>query len=550
MKNITLLGINARFTHSNLALLYIRESIIDLDYKTVILEENINQDKFKILSSILESEPDILAISVYIWNRDLVKFIVSSIKRLYPEIKVVLGGPEAGYNHPYWLSLADAPDYIIVGGGEAGWRHLCLNKFDLQEKVIQLKNKPFSQIPLPYHKADFANLENRYIYYESSRGCPFNCSFCISSRMDQQLEFKSFEQIKEELDFMLVSESNIIKFVDRSFNADRKVSRAVWSYINSLETKTKFHFEVHPGLLSEEDFTIFQETPQERIQLEIGIQSTNEQTLREIHRTHQFGAFKDNLQKLLTFKNIHTHLDLIIGLPYEDKASFLNSLNDLLLLEPDVIQLGFLKVLPGTEMHEKTEEYELIYDVDPPYQVLQTKWVSFADMKYFYILEDTFDLIFNASRFTHTLKLLRSYYSRPVDLFISFVGFLGSEESLDKKNWQAIFSTFRRFLLSDLPQLEKAVLDDYLSWDWLTFTRKDNLPAFLQREEIVVFRKAVFSDLRSDKFQFWENLLGAKVKALTICAFYVASTEQFSQDILDNDKQALIFKDEIFTIDV
>lgn len=548
MKNITLLGINARFTHSNLALLYIRQSISDLGYETVLLEENINQNKFKILSLVLESNPDVLAISVYIWNRDIVQFIVSSIKRLYPEIKIVLGGPEAGYNYYYWLDLEDSPDHIIVGGGEAGWRYLCQNKFKVPERVIKIKNKPFSQISLPYQTTDFPNLDNRYIYYESSRGCPFHCSFCISSRLDQKLEFKSFEQIEQELNFILLSEPNIIKFVDRSFNADRKVSRAVWSYINSLETKTKFHFEVHPGLFTQEDFAILQETPEERIQFEIGIQSTNEQTIKEIKRTHQFGAFKKNLQKLLTFKNIHTHLDLIIGLPFEGKASFLNSLNDLLLLEPDVIQLGFLKVLPGTEMQEKTAEYELVYDVEPPYQVLQTKWLSFAEMTYLYTLEDTFNLIFNASRFNHTLKFLRAHYPRPVELFTKLIDWLGDEESLDKKNWQAIFAIFRNFLLSELPHLEVALIDDYLSWDWLTHTQRDNLPSFLQRDDISAFKKSIFSDLRSGNALFWDNLLGERVKHLNYCAFYVAATEQFSQEVLDNNRQALIFNDQIVTL--
>jgi anaerobic magnesium-protoporphyrin IX monomethyl ester cyclase len=546
MKNITLLGINARFTHSNLALYYIRESIKDLDFNIVLIEESINQNKFKILAEIVNSNPDIIAISTYIWNKDIVEFLVSSLKTISPSLKIVLGGPESGYNSSYWLEKELAPDYIIVGGGEAGWRYLAENNFEVEESRINIPNYYFSEIDLPYQEGDYPDLENKYVYYEASRGCPFRCSFCLSSRTDQKLDYKDVPQIKEELTRILLHKPKIIKFVDRSFNVDRRISQAVWQFINSLDTKTKFHFEVHPNLFTEADFEILENTPPERIQFEIGVQSTNTMTIKEIDRNHHFSHYKDTLKQLLEIKNIHSHLDLIIGLPYEDKDSFLNSLNDLLLLEPDVIQLGFLKVLPGTKMHDKKEEYGIICDVQPPYQILKTKWVSFKDIAFFMQFEDMFELIHNTPRLRHTLKYMTTFYNRPVDLFLNFAEYLKDKPELNNTNWISLFATFRDFLIAEKADLNTDLLDDLLSWDWLIHSRKNNLPSFLDRELNHSFKKQVFKDLKGKEPTVWESILGKNIKNLNNCAFFVARTPEFRETILAGNSKVFIFKDRVY----
>lgn len=550
MKNITLLGINARFTHSNLALFYIRESIKDLGFNIVHLEESINQNRFNILAQVIKTNPDVLAISTYIWNREIVEFLVTSLRRISPTIKIVLGGPEAGYNRSWWLDRPYPPDYIIVGAGEAGWRHLAENDFQVKEKLINISNPSFSKIELPYQEQDFPALEHKYIYYEASRGCPFRCSFCLSSRTDQKLEYKNIEQIKQELSKILIHQPKIIKFVDRSFNVDKSISQEVWSYINSLETETKFHFEVHPNLFTEADFEILKNTPLERIQFEIGIQSTNHKTITEINRNHQFSQYKEKLSKLLEIKNIHTHLDLIIGLPHEGRESFMNSLNNLLLLEPDVIQLGFLKVLPGTEMYEKEEEYQLIYDSQPPYQILQTKWISFKEIADLLAFEDMFELIHNSPRLCHTLKFMTSFYSKPVELFQHFFNYLQNKTELSNTNWTSLFSTFRSFIIESHPTLEKELLDDYLSWDWLLHSRKNNLPSFLDKGSNHNFKKQVFKGIKGEELIYWENLLGADIKNLNNCVFFVPNTREFCRTHLDGKKKALIFKDKIFRVEM
>ncbi len=544
MKNITLLGINARYTHSNLALFYMREAIVDLPYKVNLSEESINQDKFKILANLVETEPQIVAISTYIWNREIVEFLLTSLKKINPEIIVVLGGPEAGYNRSYWQGKDLQADYIIVGGGEEAWRYLALNDFNLAESYLRIPNKAFSKISFPYKSSDFLMLENKYIYYEASRGCPFKCSFCLSSRSDQKLEYKSFPAIKSELDIILAHNPKIIKFVDRSFNANASISQAIWEYIISLETKTKFHFEVHPALFKQRDYEILDKCPPDRIQFEIGIQSTNPKTITAINRNHHFQDYRSKLEKILKIRNIHSHLDLIIGLPYEDKDSFLNSLNDLLILESDVIQLGFLKVLPATEMAEKREEYGLEYDSFPPYQILQTKWLPFKDMQFFLAFEDMFNHIYNSSRLKSSLKFITSYLDRPVDFFIHFNLFLQDRFDITNSNWLALFAVVREFIHTSYPQLNKDLVDDYLSWDWLRHSRKNNLPSFLDREENHLFKRQIFSDLKSKDDHAWKEILGPHIKNLNNCAFFIPRTKDFCQKELAGKTRVLLFNPE------
>ena len=546
MKNITLLGINARYTHSNLALYYIRESINDLGFNIVQLESSINQSKFRILAEVVKTKPHVVAISTYIWNREIVEFLLTSLKKISSTMKIVLGGPEAGYNSFYWLERDYPPDYIIIGGGEAAWRYLAKNNFNVETRIINRPNLNFTNIPLPYRESDFPNLDNKYIYYEASRGCPFKCSFCLSSRTDQKLEYKATEQIKQELVQILVHKPKIIKFVDRSFNVDKHVSQEIWRFINSLETSTKFHFEVHPSLFDKEDFEILQVSPKDRIQFEIGVQSTNHDTITEINRNHHFAQYKNKLKELLTIKSIHTHLDLIIGLPYEDRISFLNSLNDLLLLEPDVIQLGFLKVLPGTEMYDKREMYEIIFDSQPPYQILQTKWLSFEDIAYFIAFEDMFNLIHNTTRLRSTLTFVTTFYTEPVDFYQQFTIYLQDKAELSNTNWTEIFSTFRDFIIKAIPSLDISLLDDYLSWDWLLHSRKNNLPSFLDKEANHNFKREVFAELKNpDGNDFWGKLLGADIKNLNNCAFFVTNSEKFSNEILKGNDRVFLFKNKI-----
>ena len=248
MKKILLIGINARYTHQNLAIRYLRNFVTDLNFNVVISEYSINQNQLDILEEIADKKPDIVAISVYIWNVEIVKFILSHLNNLLPKVKIILGGPEVSYNSNFWLANFPHIDFVVLGAGEASFRYLLENNFQTEEKIIKVQNPPFHGIPFPYLAEDFR--ENKYLYYEASRGCQFRCSYCISSRNDQKLEFRKIEDIKNELKFMLKFKPKIIKFVDRTFNAKNEFARQIWEFIISQKIVTKFHFEIFPNLLN------------------------------------------------------------------------------------------------------------------------------------------------------------------------------------------------------------------------------------------------------------------------------------------------------------
>ncbi|OQY40102.1 MAG: hypothetical protein B6226_00520 [Candidatus Cloacimonetes bacterium 4572_65] len=548
MKKIIILALNARYTHSNLALFYLRNSIEELSYNIELLQYSINMSKTRILGNLVTKAPDILAISVYIWNKPLVEHLLTAIKQILPTTKIVLGGPEAGYNSSYWLSLPYQPDYIIKGAGERAFRTLALNDFSSENQVISLPTKHFQYSTFPYRSEDLDELSNHYIYYESSRGCPFKCSFCLSSRTDQYLEYKNIEDIKDDLTKILAHNPKIVKFVDRSFNANRKIAREVWKFINSLNVETIFHFEIHPAILEEIDFSILESTPKERIQFEIGIQSTNPKTLQETNRNFTFDKIKSNISKLIKLKNIHIHLDLIAGLPYEDKDSFLNSLNDLLLLTPDVIQLGFLKVLPGTLMYDKRDEYQIIYDSEVPYQIFQNKWLSFNDMQYLLLLEDTFEVYYNSERFKTTFEELISEFNNPVDLFKSFLNHISPDTDYFLMNWKDRFYIIYDYLTTILPDNQKDFITDCLTWDWINHSRKDNQPPFLTNPQSRIFRNRIFDELKTEKKDKWHQLLGEESKNLKKCSYFHPLSERFKRDFLEGDEYILIFKEKHVTL--
>ncbi len=546
MKNITLLSVNARYTHSNLAILYMRDILAGLNYNISILELTINTDKFKILANIIATNPDIIAISTYIWNAQVVEFLTENLKKLYPEKVLVLGGPEVSYNFEKWENLNFPPDYIIQGAGESGFRRLAESDFALEESIINIPNDNFINKSVPYTREDLDRIKLKYIYYEASRGCPFKCSFCLSSRSDQKLQYKQIDIVIKELTEILKSNPRIIKFVDRSFNANRVFARQVWQFISELEQETKFHFEVHPALLEDQDFEILEKIPPERIQFEIGVQSTNNKTLQAINRNYAFSSFKHKLTRLLNIKNIHTHLDLIAGLPYEDKTSYLNSINDLLELDADVIQLGFLKVLSGTEMHDKAEEYELVYDSETPYQILKNKWLTFEDIVYLHKFEDVFDAFYNSEKFKNTINEFKSCFARPVDLFIGLADCFSNLEEMSSYNLNKKFELFYSFLIETLGTAQENKISDFLSWDWILHSRKNNTPACLDHSQNLAYKNQVFDDLKTEAKQLWIDRLADKAKELKKCAFFVARSKEFSTKILNGKSKAIVFKDYIY----
>ena len=527
MKNILLLGINARFTHSNLTIRYLRNYISDLPFKIVIKEVTIKCSLLEILAILQEEKPEIIGISVYIWNSEIVKKVLPEIKKILSESQLILGGPEVSYNPEQWLEIFPEIDHIICGFGEEGFR--CLLEQEIAEKIIHKQNPHFSKIKFPYLDSDFPDLKQKYIYYESSRGCPFKCSYCLSSRIDQKLEFREFEQVKKELLFLIEKEPKIIKFVDRTFNINPELYRKIWEFLIKIHPKTRFHFEIHPHLLEDEDFEILKKCPEGLFQFEIGIQSTNPKTLQSIHRICNWKETKQNIQRLLKLKTIHIHVDLIAGLPFEDFSVFKDSFNNIYEMKADYFQLGFLKILSGTEMDEKTEEYEIITTNSAPYEVLKTHWLSFNELLQIHKIENLINLFYNSHKFEMVISNLLKYFESPFDLYRNLAEFLKKQEILfQQKNWFLNAKFLIQFIKKTLsPELDFFL--DCLRWDWCKIAKSHFYPEFLRTRETENAKKAGYKYLKSlsEKGLIQINEISFSVSDLKKAIFFQSSSDTF-----------------------
>lgn len=444
--NILLTAINAKYIHSNLAVYSLRAYAAGKceRYKEEIgiAEYTINQPLDQILMDLYKRKPEVLCFSCYLWNIEYVEQLVAELGKIMPQTDIWLGGPEVSYHASHMLEQFPQVYGIMRGEGEETFLELAEfyynnsgKSLEQCEKVQRLKEivgitfrdgeeiietadrsvMDLSKVPFVYEDLDV--FKNKIIYYESSRGCPFSCSYCLSS-IDKCLRFRDLELVKKELQFFIDHEIPQVKFVDRTFNCKHSHSMGIWSYIKEHDKgKTNFHFEVAADLLNEEELNLISTMRPGLIQLEIGVQSTNEQTIKEIHRTMKFSQVTEVVNRVHAAKNIHQHLDLIAGLPFEDYNSFHKSFCDVYALRPEQLQLGFLKVLKGSYMEEKTKDYELLYQNRPPYEVLSTKWLPYSDVIRLKGLEEMVEVYYNSRQFEHTMELLEQVFG---DAFVMF----------------------------------------------------------------------------------------------------------------------------------
>lgn len=444
--NILLTAINAKYIHSNLAVYSLRAYAAGKceKYKEEIgiAEYTINQPLDQILMDLYKRKPEVLCFSCYLWNIEYVEQLVAELGKIMPQTDIWLGGPEVSYHASHMLEQFPQVYGIMRGEGEETFLELAEfyynnsgKSLEQCEKVQRLKEivgitfrdgeeiietadrsvMDLSKVPFVYEDLDV--FKNKIIYYESSRGCPFSCSYCLSS-IDKCLRFRDLELVKKELQFFIDHEIPQVKFVDRTFNCKHSHSMEIWSYIKEHDKgKTNFHFEVAADLLNEEELNLISTMRPGLIQLEIGVQSTNEQTIKEIHRTMKFSQVTEVVNRVHAAKNIHQHLDLIAGLPFEDYNSFHKSFCDVYALRPEQLQLGFLKVLKGSYMEEKTKDYELLYQNRPPYEVLSTKWLPYSDVIRLKGLEEMVEVYYNSRQFEHTMELLEQVFG---DAFVMF----------------------------------------------------------------------------------------------------------------------------------
>lgn len=428
-----LAAVNAKYIHSNLGVYclkaYGQKRIPGL--KAEIGEYTINQQTDQILQDIYLRKPDFLGFSCYIWNISCILELGRDLSRLLPNTEIWLGGPEVSYRAEELMEKEPWIRGVMAGEGEATFAELAavLEEKGSLEPVrgivwrkgdIIVRNgprEPISMDEIPFCYEDLEGFEHRIVYYESSRGCPFSCSYCLSS-IDKSVRFRSLDRVKKELDFFLERRVPQVKFIDRTFNCRKSHSMAVWTHILEHDNGvTNFHFEISADLLDEEELALLGKMRPGLVQLEIGVQSTNLRTLEEIRRKTDLERLKRSVDTINRFHNIHQHLDLIAGLPFEDYDSFRRSFDQVYRMKPEQLQLGFLKVLSGSHMEEAAAEYGLVWRSCPPYEVMRTSWLSYGDLIRLKGVENMVEVYYNSGQFTETMPELAEEFSGPFECF-------------------------------------------------------------------------------------------------------------------------------------
>lgn len=505
---ILLTAINAKYIHSNLAVYCLKayaEKMLPSNYpvEVELVEFTINQPLDEILGQVYEREPDVLCVSCYIWNRTQVEALVRDLKKVRPELPIWLGGPEVSYDAEAVLERLPEVKGILRGEGEKTFADLCrawgegrtgdedlaaltgitfrrgsgeLEETDWQEPV------DLSEVPFIYQNME--GFANRIAYYESSRGCPFSCSYCLSS-IDRKLRFRSLSLVERELQFFLDAKVPQVKFVDRTFNCSHSHALAVWRYLAGHDNGvTNFHFEVSADLLTEEELKLMENMRPGLIQLEIGVQSTNPQTIREIRRTMDFGKLAEIVRRIHGMGNIHQHLDLIAGLPYEDVQSFARSFDDVYALKPQQLQLGFLKVLKGSWMDQKKGDYGLEYKSGPPYEVLRTRWLSYGDVLRLKGIEEMVETYYNSRQFEHTLEALEQEFASPFRMYEEIWEFYRREGAAGmQQKRSARYEILLRFVRERRPEKEGRYRE-LLTYDYYLRENAKSRPAFAGPETV------------------------------------------------------------------
>lgn len=488
---VILAVLNSKYVHSSLALRYLKAFCSEYDIE--IFESTINENILNNSLKLLDKLPNLIGFSCYIWNMEATLKLCSIIKEARPDIRILLGGPEVSYDAEEVLKKHEYIDYIITGEGEVPFKELLEALNDRQsmlDKIAGLVYKTIDGriskaaskviedlniIPFPYSE----NIPDRIIYYEATRGCPFNCSYCLSSTL-KGLRYFRIDRVKEELKFFIDRGVKLVKFVDRTFNANKKAAMEIWRFLIDNNKNTLFHFEIAGDLLDEEELNLLKSAPRGMFQFEIGVQTTNPRVLENINRIMDFEKVKNNVVSLMKGGNIHCHLDLIAGLPGENLESFKSSFDMCMEISPHVLQLGFLKVLKGSPIECKKNEYGIRHMSFAPYQVLCTKDITLQEMTMLIKLEEVFETYYNSGLYEITMKYILGQVASEFDFFMDFTYFL-IDEGFFIKNYD-LKDKFR-FLFEYLgKKYDKDIVRDILLHDFVIGTKKSWFPDFLKRE--------------------------------------------------------------------
>ena len=496
---ILLAACNAKYIHSNLAVYDLQAYASDYADHIVLKEYTINQQKDDIMRDIYLEHPDVVCVSCYIWNLSFVKELMADLIKILPGADFWAGGPEVSYDAEKFLTENSEFKGVMVGEGEETFKELAgyyvkKNPQDLKDMTgicyrdgDQIIHNGWRQImdlsSIPFIYKDLSEFKNRIIYYESSRGCPFSCSYCLSS-IDKKLRFRDTETVKKELQFFIDNKVPQVKFVDRTFNCKHDHAMAIWKYINEHDNGvTNFHFEISADLLREEELQEMSTMRPGLIQLEIGVQSTNPDTIKAIHRTMDFEKLKGIVDRIHSFGNIHQHLDLIAGLPYEDYDSFRNSFNDVYALKPQQLQLGFLKVLKGSHMMEMCREYGIVYKTQEPYEVLSTKWLDYDHVLKLKTVENMVEVYYNSGQFQNTLEYLENFFPDAFSIYERLGSFY-----MEKGYGDVSHTRMRRYeilleFLEDMPEISVDQVKDQMVYDLYLRENLKSRPGFARDQK-------------------------------------------------------------------
>lgn len=496
---ILLVACNAKYIHSNLAVYDLQAYASDYADHIVLKEYTINQQKDDIMRDIYLEHPDVVCVSCYIWNLSFVKELMADLIKILPGADFWAGGPEVSYDAEKFLTENSEFKGVMVGEGEETFKELAgyyveKNPQDLKNMTgicyrdgDQIIHNGWRQImdlsSIPFIYKDLSEFKNRIIYYESSRGCPFSCSYCLSS-IDKKLRFRDTETVKKELQFFIDNKVPQVKFVDRTFNCKHDHAMAIWKYINEHDNGvTNFHFEISADLLREEELQEMSTMRPGLIQLEIGVQSTNPDTIKAIHRTMDFEKLKGIVDRIHSFGNIHQHLDLIAGLPYEDYDSFRHSFNDVYALKPQQLQLGFLKVLKGSHMMEMCREYGIVYKTQEPYEVLSTKWLDYDHVLKLKTVENMVEVYYNSGQFQNTLEYLENFFQDAFSIYERLGSFY-----MEKGYGDVSHTRMRRYeilleFLEDVPEISMDQVKDQMVYDLYMRENLKSRPGFARDQK-------------------------------------------------------------------
>lgn len=535
--NIILSSLNAKFIHTSLSIYSLKSYLKD---KPSVSSINVSIDEFTInnnldycLKSLIKKSPDVICFSCYIWNIEETKKLCKDIKSIMPSIKIILGGPEVSYNPSSYM---DYSDFVVIGEGEVPFLELleyflgnrelssidsiCYKDFDNIVTNYEKHNLPLSEIPFVYDEID--SLKNKILYYESSRGCPYSCSYCLSSS-STGVRFLPEERVLSDLNFFLANKPKQVKFVDRTFNANKNHALMIWKHLILHDNGvTNFHFEISANTITHDMIDVLRGARAGLFQFEIGVQTTNQDTLNEIDRKIKTALIFETVLEVLKLKNIHVHLDLIAGLPYENFDSFRKSFNDTYKLYPHKLQLGFLKLLNGSSLRLNSSKYGIIYRDYAPYEVLKTADISFLELETLKGIESMLDIYYNSGRYPTTIKYAQTLYSSPFDMYLTLYSYFENDNIITSSMPKSFYQSFLYTITKN------DFVRDLLRYDLLKEENISSLPDVLS-EKIDLsreFTENIYND---------ENIFSSHISKNITKKQYIRNSriEKFNFDILD-----------------